>query len=163
MGAFLLMYPGRTIMECPKHGSQKNTNQCALSVQQDTLCWCLQSASDSLGVVLPSGLLMAEKKQKNELINNKPSCLMWLLMLWVSSWCHISKHVLWKDSINWSLGKVKFKSCWRSDPSRINFSAHRLLSNLTDWTFSVRDTVYHGLSRTLIDLTPMLICEHHRV
>lgn len=64
MGAFLLMYPGRTIMECPKHGSQKNTNQCALSVQQDTLCWCLQSASDSLGVVLPSGLLMAKKKKK---------------------------------------------------------------------------------------------------
>lgn len=65
-------------MECPKHGSQKNTNHCALSVQQDALCCRLQSVSDSLGVVLPSGLLMAKK---NELINNKPSCLLWLLML----------------------------------------------------------------------------------
>lgn len=35
----LLMYPGRGIMECPEHGSQKNTQQCAFScLHSGTLC-----------------------------------------------------------------------------------------------------------------------------
>lgn len=64
-------------MECPKHASptkKKYKSESSLSTAGRFVC-----VSDSLGVMLlmPSGLLMA----KNELINNKLSCLPWLQML----------------------------------------------------------------------------------
>lgn len=61
-------------MECPKHASQENANQCPLPAQKDTLCLSLQSVPDSLGVkflLMSSGLLMA----KNELINSELCCV----------------------------------------------------------------------------------------
>lgn len=73
-------------MECPEHGSQKNTQQCAfLPAQRDALCARLQSMSGMLGGYVSKALWAADgqkmiSEQQAVLFAAVADALSWLLM-----------------------------------------------------------------------------------